>query len=219
MPAAPHKLHFAVLAVDTVAFRLNNKMLEVLLVPAAVDVYKGRRVLPGGLIHPKENAETAAARHLHDKGGLSDVYIEQLYTFSGVKRDPRGRVVSVAYLALTIKDGEGEAAAARWHPVNDVPKLGYDHDEILSVALERLRTRVGYTTIIRHLLPSTFTLTDLQQAYEIVLEEELDKRNFRKKILALDVLTATGKKRTQGASRPAALYRFSLNKVQQIGML
>jgi len=181
MPAAPHKLHFAVLAVDTVAFRLNNKMLEVLLVPAAVDVYKGRRVLPGGLIHPKENAETAAARHLHDKGGLSDVYIEQLYTFSGVKRDPRGRVVSVA--------------------------------------LERLRTRVGYTTIIRHLLPSTFTLTDLQQAYEIVLGEELDKRNFRKKILALDVLTATGKKRTQGASRPAALYRFSLNKVQQIGML
>ncbi len=218
MTASKPKLRFAVLATDTVLLRLRDRQLEVLLIPVVIPQFKGKIGLPGGLIDPKETAEQAAVRHLRDKAGVTNAYIEQLYTFSGVKRDPRGRVVSVAHLGLVAPDSEaGEGSV--WYPVRSLPQLAYDHSEVLNVALERLRARVGYTTIIRHLLPRTFTLTDLQQAYEDILGRELDKRNFRKKILALDVLTETGRKRTQGASRPAELYHFSRKGVETIDIL
>ena len=220
-----HELRFAVLAVDTVAFRLHNNGLEILLIKVENPDFKDMEGLPGGLIKPKETADQAAVRHLTDKGGLSGAYVEQLYTFSDVDRDTRGRVVSVAHLALFAPDearleGREAQAAGRWCPVNSVPKrLAYDHDIILKTALVRLRARIEYTTIIRHLLPKEFTLTELQIAYESVLGHELDKRNFRKKILGLELVAETGRTRTQGASRPAALYKFARPGVQTIEIL
>ncbi|MBP9749287.1 MAG: NUDIX domain-containing protein [Candidatus Pacebacteria bacterium] len=223
MSKAPHALRFAILATDTVAFRLHSGRLEVLLIPVENPDFTGKEGLPGGLIDPKETAEQSAVRHLANKGGLSGAYLEQLYTFSDVDRDPRGRVVSVAHLALFAPDEAsletGAVRGARWCSVTSVPKLAYDHDRILATALERLRARIEYTTIIRHLLPREFTLTDLQSAYESVLGHELDKRNFRKKILALALVAETGRTRTTGASRPAALYHFAKKGVQMIEIL
>lgn len=227
MARAPHKLRFAVLATDTVAFRIKNRQLEILLVKVVIPDFRGKEGLPGGLIHPEETAEQSSIRHLTNKGGVVGAYIEQLYTFSDVDRDPRGRVVSVAYLALfspnetRMTEREvGERANVRWCPVSDLPKkLAYDHDIILSAALDRLRARIEYTTIIRHLLPKEFTLSELQQAYEAILSRNLDKRNFRKKILALDLVSKTGRKRTQGASRPAELYHFAHGGVKTIEIL
>ncbi len=216
------KLLFAVLAVDAVVFRLNEDQLEVLLVFVARDLYKNKKAHPGGLVMPDETAEQATERLLKDKGGLQGVYLEQLYTFSRVDRDPRGRVVSVAHLALVPSDYVPQKqieTEAEWVPINKLPKLGYDHDEITEVARERLRARVGYTTIIKNLLPREFTLTELQQAYEIVLGHTLDKRNFRKKILCLNLVESTGEKRTIGASRPAELYRFIHKSIQSIEIL
>ncbi len=222
MPRPPHALRFAVLAADVVALRFADGVLEVLLIPVTNEYFAGREGLPGGLIAPRETAEQAAVRHLSGKGGLTGAYLEQLYTFSDVDRDPRGRVVSVAYLALCAPEevrGREEKVQARWCSVGRVPKLAYDHDHILKTALERLRARIGYTTIARHLLPKEFTLTDLQDAYEGVLGQTLDKRNFRKKILALGLVAETGHSRTQGASRPAALYTFAAKGVQTIEIL
>lgn len=222
MAPQSHALRFAVIATDTVAFRVHAGHLEVLLIQVTNTHFEGMEGLPGGLIAPNETAEVAAARHLSEKGGLSGGYLEQLYTFSDVDRDPRGRVVSVAYLALF---GPEEARLqdtterARWCPVSNVPALAYDHGTILRTALERLRARVGYTTIVRYLLPTEFTLTDLQSTYETILGHPLDKRNFRKKILALTLISETGHTRTQGASRPAALYHFVKKGVQTIEIL
>lgn len=217
-------LRFAVLAVDTVAFRLREKTLEVLLIKVKNIAFKGMEGLPGGLIDPEETTDQAAVRHLVQKGGLEGAYIEQLYTFSDIDRDPRGRVVSVAHLGLlapheTRLESRAVEEQARWCPVEAVPHLAYDHDHILSTGIERLRARVGYTTIIRHLLPKEFTLTELQQAYETILGHELDKRNFRKKIASLGLVSATGRKRIQGASRPAELYRFASKGIKTIEIL
>lgn len=217
----PHSLRFAVLATDVIAFRLHKRELEVLLIPVIIPEYLGMQGLPGGLIKPEETAEQAALRVLTDKGGLIGTHLEQLYTFSDVDRDPRGRVVSVAYLAL-MAPGESEVradSAVRWCPIRSLPTLAYDHTKIVALALERLRARIEYTTIIRHLLSREFTLTELQEAYESILEHPLDKRNFRKKILALGLISETGRKRTQGASRPAELYQFAHKGVRTIEIL
>jgi 8-oxo-dGTP diphosphatase len=216
------ELHFAVLATDSVAFRLDEKNgLEVLLVEATTNVFEGQPVLPGGLVAPHETAEESVRRHLSNKAGLEDGYIEQLYTFSDVDRDPRDRVVSVAYIALfpmqdaTIGES-GKERKAEWCSVARVPHLAYDHDHILNTAVARLQARITYTTLIRHLMPREFTLTELQKAYEAILGHELDKRNFRKKILALDILKETGNKKTEGLTRPASLYTFTGSTVQTI---
>ena len=216
------KLGFAVVAVDAACFRIVSGELRVLLGRVNVEPhYKNRWGLVGGLILSSENADVAVERHLRNKAGIGRVYKEQLYTFSSIGRDPRGRVISVAYLclapeALVEKGGQVET---RWCPVADVSALAYDHDEILRAALYRLRSRIGYTNIAQHLLPKEFTLTDLQTAYEIVLHKKLDKRNFRKKVLETKLVAATNKKERKGASRPALLHRFSSSRVTTIEIL
>lgn len=213
-------LRFAVLAIDVALFSLLDRRLCVLLIPVdRPPHFVNRRGLPGGLIAPEETAEQAVARHLRDKAEVSGVYVEQLATFSGVDRDPRGRVVSVAYLGLM----PAEQAAAvplglgqRWVPVEQAKQLAYDHDEILAAACERLRARLGYSTIARHLLPREFTLTELQQTYETVLGRAFDKRNFRKKLLEAGIVRATGRMRTGQPSRPAELHRFAGTNVRVI---
>ncbi len=218
---------FAVLAADTVVFTMREGELLVRLVKVERPPYfPNSKGLPGGLLHPEEDAETAAKRHVGDKAllDISKLYVEQLYTFSRIDRDPRGRVVAVIYSAyvawdhLTL-DEQGSSKETWWATLKEAKKLAYDHDEVLAVARERLRTRARYTTLLSKLMPKEFTLTELETAYECVLGSALDKRNFRKKILKLGVLKETNKIRSGGRFRPAKLYQFVSKEVKEIELL
>ncbi len=220
IPTKEH-LRFAVLATDIALFTIHNNNLLVRLISIDRPPYfVNREGLPGGLVRPEETAEEAVSRILVDKTGISsqEVYIEQLYTFSKVDRDPRGRVVSVAYLALVPwnslnQEEKGEESGSRWALAAKMKGLAYDHDEVLTVALARLRMRVTYTTLLAKLMPKEFTLTDLEEAYEIVVGRSIDKRNFRKKINKLNILKELPYKREGGHHRPARLYRFTSKKL------
>ncbi len=224
---APAPLRFAVLAADTALFTVRDRMLLVRAIRVRrAPHFPDNAGLPGGLITPEETAEQAARRHVEGKTGVSasKPHFEQLYTFSDIKRDPRGRVVAVAYIALVSWEKLSEVERqdgneSYWLPVSRARKLAYDHDEILGLALRRLRSRVRYTTLIGKLMPSEFTLTELEQTYESILGKDLDKRNFRKKILKLKVLKELPKKRYGGRSRPAHLYRFAHSKVEEIEVI
>lgn len=223
----PKELHFAVLAADVALFTIKDGVLHVRLVrvnrpPHYVDT-KG---LAGGLLLPTETAEEAIKRLIKDKASVnpSHVHLEQLYTFSDIKRDLRGRVVAVAYNAFIAWDKLTEKEQAHtenawWEPVSKARGLAYDHDAMLAMAYTRLRSRIHYTTLIAKLLPDEITLTELEEAYETVLGSKLDKRNFRKKILKLDILTELDKKRVGGRYRPAQLYRFTTKAVTDIEVL
>jgi 8-oxo-dGTP diphosphatase len=204
-------------AVDLVIFTVRDGALQVLLIERGIPPFKGQWALPGGFILDQESLEEAARRELEEESGLKDVYLEQLFTFGDPDRDPRGRVVAVAYYALTppaTLRASTDAAKAAWHPVARPPKLAFDHARILRMGLERLRAKVGYSTVGFELLPKQFTLTELQALYEAILERPLDKRNFRKKMLSLGLLRSEGQKRAAGAHRPARLYSFALGKVK-----
>jgi 8-oxo-dGTP diphosphatase len=176
--------------------------------------------IPGGFVGIEESLETAALRELEEETGVRDVYLEQLYTFGDPDRDPRGRVITVAYFAvlpITSIDptAGGDAAETRWWSIYDLPSLAFDHAGILSYALQRLRYKLEYTAVGFELLPESFTLSELQAAYEVVLGEELDKRNFRRKILSAEVIEETGEYRT-GEGRPARLYHFREDAVAEV---
>ena len=220
-------LRFAILATDIALFTLRENELCIRLIPVNKPPhFENMWGLPGGLLSPAETAEEAAHRHLETKAKIvpSLVHLEQLYTFSEVQRDPRGRVVAVAYLAvvpwesLSVSERE-ENDKARWVPITKLPKLAYDHDTIVSVALERLRSRISYTTLIAKLLPQEFTLIELERAYETILKKKIDRRNFRKKIEKLELVRSLGRKRQGLKSRPAMLYSFRSTKVTPIDIL
>ncbi|MBI4121208.1 MAG: NUDIX hydrolase [Parcubacteria group bacterium] len=218
------KYDYAVIATDVALFTVRNRGLQVLLIKMKKEPYTGKWAMPGGLVKANESVDNAAERILREKGGVRNVYLEQLHTFGRVDRDPFGRVVSVAYTALvpstklSLKTTE-EYADITWFPVKDAPALAYDHREILETAVERLRAKLGYTNIAQNLLPSEFTLSELQSVYEVVLGKKLDKRNFRKKILAIGLVKGTGKERRGQASRPAELYSFRAKKMKTIEIL
>ncbi len=199
--------------VDVVIFRLDEDALKVLLIQRAFPPFKGKWALPGGFVNLDETLEEAALREMEEETGVRDVYLEQLYSFGDPKRDPRGRVITVAYFALISKDvslhaGE-EATYAAWHPVDRVPDLAFDHAKILDYAIQRLRYKLEYTAVGFELLPDEFTLSELQTAYEIVLAEKLDKRNFRSRILEAGILAETRRSRpAAGQGRPAQLFRY-----------
>ena len=199
--------------VDLVIFTIAADDLQVLLIRRAQEPFKGKWALPGGFVEMEEALETAAARELEEEVGVSDVYLEQLYTFGEPKRDPRGRVISVAYFALvdashqTIRAAD-DAADAQWHSVFSPPKLAFDHRKILDYAVWRLRNKIEWTTVGYELLPKKFTLSELQRVYEIILQKPVDKRNFRKRILAQGEIRELNETRTDGAHRPARLYAF-----------
>jgi 8-oxo-dGTP diphosphatase len=164
-----------------------------------------------------ETLEASAKRELKEETAIAHLYLEQLYTFGDPGRDPRGRTVSVAYYALVkmsdhVPKAADDAKAVAWHSAGKPPKLAFDHAKILRVAVERLRAKVRYQPIGFELLPAKFTLGQLQRLYEIVLERDLDKRNFRKKILGLDVLVELGESQTAVAHRAGRLYRFDEEK-------
>lgn len=220
-------LRFAVLAADTALFTIRDGRLHVrLILVNRPPFYKNVWGLPGGLLRPKETAEEAALRHLEEKAGIDArrVYAEQLYTFSGLDRDPRGRVVAVAYIALipwsALSAREKEnTATTKWAPAVGTKHLAYDHNKILETAVARLRSRTAYTTIMQKLMPKEFTLTELETAHESVLAVALDKRNFRKKILGLKILKKRPYKRTSERARPAQLYEYASAKVTDIKAL
>jgi len=214
----PHTYEYprAALTVDCVVFGFDEDELKVLLIERALAPFKGRWALPGGFVHVAETVDAAARRELVEETGLTGVFLEQLYTFGEVNRDPRERVVSVAYFALVKlaaheTKAATDAADARWFPVSDLPDLAFDHAAILDTALTRLRSKLRWQPVGFELLPERFTLSQLQHLYEAVLGTPLDKRNFRKRVLALDLL-APLKSKTTGPGRPAQLFRFDPDK-------
>lgn len=219
--AHTYKYPRAALTVDCVVFGFDEGELKVLLIQRALDPFKGRWALPGGFVHLDETLDTAARRELAEEAGLQEVFMEQLYTFGAVNRDPRERVVSVAYYALVkLAAHETKAATdateARWFPISQVPKLAFDHAEILATALARLKSKVRYGPIGFELLPPKFTLSQLQHLYEAVLGGELDKRNFRKKVLSFGLLVALDETQMTGRHRPAQLFRFDADKYEKL---
>jgi 8-oxo-dGTP diphosphatase len=201
------------LTVDCVVFGFDGEALKLLLIERGLAPFKGRWALPGGFVHVEEELEAAARRELQEETGILKVALEQFQTFGGLSRDPRERVVSVGYLALTRLEEHRprpatDARQAVWFPSSELPKLAFDHDEIIRRALEHLRTRVRLEPIGFHLLPGKFTLTQLQTLYESVLGRTVDTRNFRKRVLAMELVTALKKEFQRGRQRPAQLYRF-----------
>ncbi len=209
------------LTVDCVVFGLDDDELEVLLIQRGLEPFKGSWALPGGFVRVDETLEDAARRELQEETGLAIGYLEQLYTFGAVERDPRERVVSVAYTALVkLSDHQVRAATdardVAWFGVHDLPSLAFDHVEIFQLALERLKNKLRNEPIGFELLPPKFTLTQLQHLYEVVLERTLDKRNFRKRVLAMDLLIETNEVQQDVAHRAARLYRFDERKYRKL---
>ncbi len=207
-------------AVDAVLFAIVEKKLSVLMVKISEGVYKNNWALPGGLVQLNESCEEASTRVLWQKTSIKGVHMEQLYTFCDPKRDKRGRSVSVAYFAL-ISDPQNYNlkktkyySDVSWYPVSNLPlKIAFDHKQIIEKAHKRLKAKMEYTNIAYSLLPKKFTLTQLQKLYETVWGKKLDKRNFRKKMLAGELLAETGGT-TEGAThRPARFYSFNSSKI------
>lgn len=213
--AKKHALYIQpAVTVDVVIFTIEDGELKALLIRRANEPFRNALALPGGFLHEGETTEGAALRILRDKAGVRDIYVEQLYTFDTPHRDPRGRVLTVAYFALVprkeVKFKGGEAPAL--YPIKHLPKLAFDHVGILRYAETRLRAKLGYTNAVFSLLPAEFVFADLQKIYEAVLGKRFDKRNFRKKFMSLGLIKATGKKLRGARQRPAELYRFASRK-------
>jgi 8-oxo-dGTP diphosphatase len=207
--------------VDCVVFGLDDEDLKVLLIQRDIEPFAGKWALPGGFVKMDETLEESAFRELREETGLTKVFLEQLYTFGDPGRDPRERVVTVAYYALVkLLDHQVQAAtdarSAAWFAVDDLPRLCFDHDDIVVTALKRLQGKLRYQPIGFELLPPKFSLTQLQRMYEIILERDIDKRNFRKKVLSLDILQELDEVEQDVAHRAARLYRFDERKYRQL---
>jgi 8-oxo-dGTP diphosphatase len=201
------------LTVDTVVFALADDVLRILLIERALEPFAGKWALPGGFVRIDETLVEAAQRELREETGLQDIFLEQLYTFGDLQRDPRERVVSVVYYALVHLSGklpsaDTDARSAAWFPLGELPELAFDHPRIVQMALARLRAKVRYQPLGFELLPERFTLRQLQRLYEVILDRPLDKRNFRKKMLGMGILQETEEAEQAVAHRAAQFYRF-----------
>lgn len=199
--------------VDIVIFTIQGGQLKVLLIQRKRPPFQHMWGIPGGFIQTGETLEAAAQRRLLEETNVKDIYLEQLYSFGSPFRDPRARVITVAYYALISADkltleARDNAENVGWHDVTALPELAFDHKDIVSKALARLKMQLKDTNIAFQLLPSKFTLTELQRVYELILGKTLDKRNFRKKILASGILVETDETKMEGYHRPAQLYAF-----------
>jgi len=198
--------------VDVVLLTIRDRRLHLLLIRRLAKPYEHRFALPGGFVQEDESLDSAAARELQEETGVEKVYLEQLYTFGDLKRDPRGRVITVAYYALVphtqlLRAGT-DASDAAWFPVTELPALAFDHRKIVEYAHQRIRNKLNYTNVGFELLPEKFTLTELQLVHEAILGEPLDKRNFRRKIVLKGIVKPI-KEWQQTGRKPAQLFRFS----------
>jgi 8-oxo-dGTP diphosphatase len=207
--------------VDCVVFGYDGNAISVLLINRKEAPFKNMWTLPGGFLFLEETAEESAQRILKQKTGLNNLFLEQLYTFADVQRDPRGRVISIAYYTLVnpklFNLVLGDAATdIKWFDANKIPKTGFDHKEIIKVALNRLKAKVTYQPIGFELLEKQFTLTEIQFLYEAILQRPIDKRNFRKRMLESKVIKATGEKRTGLKNRAPELFEFDEQQYKKL---
>ncbi len=204
---------------DCVIFGFDGEKLKILLIKRGIEPYKGKWALPGGFLKPDESAEAGALRELQEETGLTNAYIEQFHAYSEPDRDPRERVITIAYFALVklreVKGGD-DAADAQWFPIDNVPQLAFDHDVILRDALSKLRERIHFHPVGYDLLPEKFTLKELQTLYESVLDVRFDRRNFAKKMLHLDILIQLDETVWPTPKREAYLYKFNIEKYNEL---
>lgn len=206
---------------DCVIFGFDEGELKVLMIERSIEPFIGKWALPGGFVGEEETAEECAKRILQKETCLENIYMEQLYSFSDIKRDPRFRVISIAYYALVkLSDYNAQAGTdttnIKWFSISDIPDLAFDHANILEVAKERLKGKIKYQPIGFELLPEKFTLPDLLHLYETVLLTKLDDRNFRKKILSYGLLSDTGEKQRGARNRAPKLYCFDKRRYKEL---
>lgn len=207
--------HPAVTA-DCVIFGFGGSDLQILLIQRGIEPYKGKWALPGGFLHPDESAEAGALRELKEETGIESAYIEQFHAYSESDRDPRERVITIAYLALVKLQEVRGGDDAQWFPIDKVPQLAFDHDLILRDALARLRERIHFHPIGYELLPEKFTLKELQSLYEAILGIHFDRRNFAKKMLHLDILTQLDETVWPTPKRKTNLFQFNIAKYKEL---
>lgn len=205
---------------DCIVFGFDGTGLNILLIKRGIEPYKNSWAFPGGFIKMNETAEEGALRELHEETSIEDIYVEQLQAFTKVDRDPRERVITIAFTAFVRQEDYGyvkggdDAKEAKWFSINELPPLAFDHEDILKIAIERLRNKIKLEPIAFHLLNKTFTMTQVQSIYEAVLEQKYDRRNFHKKMTALGYIIPTGDKQTANG-RPGNLYSFDEEKYNE----
>lgn len=205
----------SIFSIDCVIFGFEEGELKVLLIERNDSPFQNWWALPGYFVEKDESIEDAAERILHSFTGLRDIFLEQFYTFGDVNRHPQGRVITVAYYAMIRLNGKADlhpttpyVKTAVWHPVSDMPDLAFDHKLIFEKSLQKIRRKISYQPIAFELLPEKFTLTQLQNVYEAILNKKLDKRNFRKKMLNYGILKELDEKQQGVSYRAAAYYKF-----------
>lgn len=212
------------LTVDNVIFTLIQDQLQVLLVKRTIEPFKNQWSIPWWFVLDNEDCDKAAYRELEEKTNVKNIYLEQLYTFSDVRRDPRGRVATVAYMALVARENIfikawSYTSEVKFFPINSLPKMGFDHKKIIEYAIQRLKWKMEYTNLAQYILPAKFTLSELQKVYEIILNKKFDVRNFRKKIDSLHIIKETWEKEIWVQYRPAKLYKFIDKKVKIVEII
>lgn len=214
-----YKYPHPAVATDCVIFGFEGVSIKVLLIQRGIEPYKGQWALPGGFVGIDESAEECARRELQEETGLTGVSVEQFHAFSDVNRDPRERVISIAYYALVklseVRGGD-DASEAQWFSYDDVPSLAFDHDRILRMALRHLRDRICFEPVGFDLLPEVFTMTELQRLYEAILGVKFDRRNFYNKMLKLEVLTSAEPRPENASRRTPSKYRFNAEKYAEL---
>jgi len=209
------------LTVDIVVFSVMKGELQVLLIKRKRPPFKGQLAIPGGFVEDDESLREAALRELHEETGVKNIFIKKLTAYGDVNRDPRGRTVSVVFMALIDREkfklrATEDAAEALWINIDAVRRLAFDHNRILDDSWDELRYEVQTTNIASQLLPELFTLAELQALYESILNKKLDKRNFRKRMKSLGILLASRETQMEGAHRPARLYRFRYTEYKNL---
>lgn len=213
-------LHFkSVFSADCIIFGFDEGELKILLIQRAEEPFKDWYALPGNMVYEDESIDAAAERILYELTGLKGIYMEQFHTFGEVNRHPKGRVITVAYFAMIRLNGQKDlkpvtnyASKACWVSVKDLPELAFDHNLMFNNGFDKIKSKISYQPIAFELLPEKFTLTQLQSLYEVILNKKLDKRNFRKKMLAYDILKELDEKQKGVSYRAAKLYKFDKRK-------
>ncbi len=213
----------SIFTADCAIFGFKEGELHVLLIERNEYPFKDWWALPGFFVEHNETIDDAVKRILFEHTGLTNIYMEQLYTFGGLHRHPQGRIITVAYYAMlrlealnSLKASSNYVRNASWHPLKDLPELAFDHKHIIEKSIDKIRRKVSHSPIAFELLPEKFTLTQLQQLYEAIWDKKLDKRNFRKKMLNYNILKELNEKQKGVSYRAAKLYKFDKRKYSKI---